>query len=177
MTATTGSGTRAGRNDICPCGSGKKFKKCCGAVDTAVEDTASRFFGVAAVAAGLMLVGGLFVWAKALFFDAPSSTKVWSAEHGHYHDASGAEPSAGGAGKVWSEEHGHYHDASGGELAAGGAGAGKVWNEEHGHFHDAVQAPPPPVAPATPVPGALDNLRAAELEAAREKVAPPVAAD
>jgi uncharacterized protein len=25
----------AGRNDLCPCGSGKKFKKCCGAVDAA----------------------------------------------------------------------------------------------------------------------------------------------
>ena len=22
--------TKTGRNDICPCGSGKKFKKCCG---------------------------------------------------------------------------------------------------------------------------------------------------
>ncbi len=25
------SGNKAGRNDPCPCGSGKKFKKCCGA--------------------------------------------------------------------------------------------------------------------------------------------------
>jgi uncharacterized protein YecA (UPF0149 family) len=24
------SGARAGRNDPCPCGSGKKFKRCCG---------------------------------------------------------------------------------------------------------------------------------------------------
>jgi uncharacterized protein YecA (UPF0149 family) len=23
--------TKAGRNDLCPCGSGKKYKKCCGA--------------------------------------------------------------------------------------------------------------------------------------------------
>jgi uncharacterized protein YecA (UPF0149 family) len=22
--------TRVGRNDLCPCGSGKKYKKCCG---------------------------------------------------------------------------------------------------------------------------------------------------
>jgi uncharacterized protein len=26
------AGTKVGRNDPCPCGSGKKFKKCCGAV-------------------------------------------------------------------------------------------------------------------------------------------------
>ena len=24
-------GTEVGRNDLCPCGSGKKYKKCCGA--------------------------------------------------------------------------------------------------------------------------------------------------
>jgi preprotein translocase subunit SecA len=28
---------RVGRNDPCPCGSGKKYKKCCGANDTASE--------------------------------------------------------------------------------------------------------------------------------------------
>jgi uncharacterized protein len=26
------AGAKVGRNDPCPCGSGKKFKKCCGAV-------------------------------------------------------------------------------------------------------------------------------------------------
>ncbi|HEX7892619.1 MAG TPA: SEC-C metal-binding domain-containing protein [Terriglobales bacterium] len=25
------SGVKVGRNDPCPCGSGKKYKKCCGA--------------------------------------------------------------------------------------------------------------------------------------------------
>ena len=25
-------GTKVGRNDPCPCGSGKKFKKCCGTI-------------------------------------------------------------------------------------------------------------------------------------------------
>jgi preprotein translocase subunit SecA len=27
----TASSGRVGRNDLCPCGSGKKYKKCCGA--------------------------------------------------------------------------------------------------------------------------------------------------
>ncbi|MFN2427926.1 MAG: SEC-C metal-binding domain-containing protein [Candidatus Binatia bacterium] len=138
---------RAGRNELCPCGSGKKYKRCCGAVDTAAEDPASRFFGVAAVLAGLMLVGGGFVFAQAFFFDdVATGKKVWSAEHGHYHDVGGDTGSAEG-------------------------GPGKVWNEEHGHFHDAAK-PEPPTGADTPVAGALQGLRAAELDAAREKAAP-----
>jgi uncharacterized protein len=31
MSAAPIVGTKVGRNDSCPCGSGKKFKKCCGA--------------------------------------------------------------------------------------------------------------------------------------------------
>ena len=31
MTSEPVVGPKAGRNDPCPCGSGKKFKKCCGA--------------------------------------------------------------------------------------------------------------------------------------------------
>jgi preprotein translocase subunit SecA len=31
-------GTKVGRNDPCPCGSGKKYKKCCGQNDTADKD-------------------------------------------------------------------------------------------------------------------------------------------
>jgi uncharacterized protein YecA (UPF0149 family) len=29
--AAPGRGAKVGRNDPCPCGSGKKYKKCCGA--------------------------------------------------------------------------------------------------------------------------------------------------
>ena len=29
---------KVGRNDPCPCGSGKKYKKCCGAVDATQEN-------------------------------------------------------------------------------------------------------------------------------------------
>ncbi len=135
---------KAGRNDPCPCGSGKKFKRCCGSADLAAEDTASRFFGVALLAAGVMLVGGALVFAKAFFFDqAPQ--KVWSAEHGHYHTVGGEGSSEDGPGKVWSEEHGHYHDAA---------------------------KPAPPLEGEKPVTGALEGLRSAELDAAREKVAP-----
>jgi hypothetical protein len=33
---------RPGRNDACPCGSGKKYKKCCQAADDAREAEAER---------------------------------------------------------------------------------------------------------------------------------------
>jgi len=136
---------RIGRNDLCTCGSGKKFKRCCGAVDLAAEDVSSRFFGVAAVLAGLTLVVGLVLVVSAMFSaEEASGGKVWSAEHGHYHNLDGGELNAGGPGKVWNEAHGHYHD-----VANGGATAG---------LHAEM-----------PVAGALDGLRAAELEAAKQK--------
>lgn len=140
--------------------------------------------------------------------------KVWSAEHGHWHDANPTSPiqisgpgaaavstgmapptapladlAASGppkpqppgpapAGKVWSPEHGHWHDAAaapvlpgqqpgplapgtarvmGQEVKVGKIGtppppgpapAGKVWSSEHGHWHDATTVsttvvPPP----------------------------------
>jgi preprotein translocase subunit SecA len=34
-------GAKVGRNDPCPCGSGKKYKKCCGAVGSAGDDSAN----------------------------------------------------------------------------------------------------------------------------------------
>jgi uncharacterized protein YecA (UPF0149 family) len=35
---TQRTSTKVGRNDPCPCGSGKKYKKCCGASSTDGED-------------------------------------------------------------------------------------------------------------------------------------------
>ncbi len=37
VSATANTAKKVGRNDPCPCGSGKKYKKCCGAGDTAAE--------------------------------------------------------------------------------------------------------------------------------------------
>jgi hypothetical protein len=139
--------SRAGRNELCPCGSGKKYKRCCGNVDLAAEDTASRFFGVAAVLAAVMAVGGAFVFAQAFFFEEPGK-------------------------KVWSAEHGHYHTVGGGEHGSSEGGPGKVWSEEHGHWHDAAK-PEAPVAGSKPVPGALEGLRSSQLDAAGRKVAEP----
>jgi hypothetical protein len=146
MTTTNG---KPGRNDLCPCGSGKKNKRCCGAVDVSGEDTASRFFGLAAVLAGLGLVGGLgAVVASLVSAPAEEARKVWSAEHGHYHTV-GGDPHSGG-------------------------GPGKVWSEEHGHWHDSAQGATEPLEAGTPVEGALRGLRAAELSDAARRGGAPV---
>ena len=74
---------KAGRNDACPCGSGKKYKKCCEAKQNARG--MSRLMIAALLAA---LAGGLYAFTVG-FTDEGTATaapgRVWSPEHGHYH--------------------------------------------------------------------------------------------
>lgn len=74
---------KAGRNDRCPCGSGKKHKKCCGAKEA--DGRTGRLLMMVVLA---VVVGALAV-AVTSFTEEGSSTaapgKVWSTEHGHYH--------------------------------------------------------------------------------------------
>jgi hypothetical protein len=74
----------AGRNEACPCGSGKKFKKCCG------DRTGRRNPMTTAVA---VVVGGVVLAAVVFGFSAysregstePAPGRTWSPEHGHWH--------------------------------------------------------------------------------------------
>ncbi len=109
-----------GRNDRCPCGSGRKYKKCCARLERTV-------FSPAALILALLVLVGLGVAASTLMSppEEPETTggRVWSAEHGHWHDAPGGDsarpagepipqpPGPAPSGKVWSPEHGHWHDA------------------------------------------------------------------
>ena len=73
--------TKAGRNDACPCGSGKKFKHCC----EAKKQAPSRLllFAVAGI-----LVAAIFFVVSAARHDSSATAapgQVWSPEHGHYH--------------------------------------------------------------------------------------------
>lgn len=78
------SRVKAGRNDSCPCGSGKKFKRCCGAG----KERRNPLSTAAAV-----MVGAIIVAAVAYGFSAygregstiPAPGRTWSPEHGHYH--------------------------------------------------------------------------------------------
>ena len=73
------------RNDLCPCGSGRKYKKCCERADRA--DMSGRVL--------LLLVGGAVIAALIVGISSftgqqtTPSGRVWSTEHGHYHDANG----------------------------------------------------------------------------------------
>ena len=77
---------KTGRNDLCTCGSGRKYKKCCEANETD---------GTVRNRLMLLMVGGAMLAALlagiASFTSKPPVGRVWSAEHGHYHDANGME--------------------------------------------------------------------------------------
>ena len=75
---------KTGRNEPCPCGSGKKYKQCC-------ESRAASWGPprlVLLLIAAVVLAGIMVAWSNR-GSDEPRG--VWSPEHGHYHDASGRE--------------------------------------------------------------------------------------
>jgi hypothetical protein len=79
--------TKAGRNDLCACGSGKKFKNCC-ATKTTVSWTNRALMVLVAAA----ILGG--VAAGVMSYGERTSGmpgQVWSPEHGHFHDAGTVE--------------------------------------------------------------------------------------
>ncbi len=78
---------KVGRNDLCTCGSGKKYKKCCEARDTS---GGIRNWLMLIVVGGAMLAA-LAAGIASFTGEPASATRVWSTEHGHYHDANGIE--------------------------------------------------------------------------------------
>lgn len=116
------------------------------------DDGMSRFFGIAGMLVGGALLAGLGMVVVRLL-------------------------SGGGEGpkQVWSSEHGHYHAVGGGGDHAAGPAPGKVWSEEHQHWHDAAAKPGASMEAPSPSEGALQGLRAAQLEgAARRGAGAPV---
>ena len=78
---------KVGRNDACPCGSGKKFKACCESKRTGGLQNRVILLLVAAAIVAAILAG------VSNRRSGGSGGGVWSAEHGHYHDAQGRETS------------------------------------------------------------------------------------
>ena len=77
---------KTGRNDLCPCGSGRKYKKCCEASERSggTKNTVMLF-----AVGGAVLVAILAGIASFTGERGSGLTRVWSTEHGHYHDANG----------------------------------------------------------------------------------------
>jgi hypothetical protein len=76
---------KAGRNDACPCGSGKKFKKCC---EPKQGSLSSRGNTALLVIVGLLMAAGVAAGISSLTGERGHVSKpsgVWSPEHGHYH--------------------------------------------------------------------------------------------
>lgn len=74
------------RNDRCPCGSGRKFKLCC------AGKTSRRWVQRAMIVLiAAAMLGALTIGIGSMTDDSASSGagRVWSAEHGHWHNAGG----------------------------------------------------------------------------------------
>jgi len=76
---------KTGRNELCPCGSGLKYKKCCEAKERSQTNGRMMMILVGAAVLAAVLVGIASFSGER----ASGPTRVWSTEHGHYHDASG----------------------------------------------------------------------------------------
>ncbi|MCZ6756216.1 MAG: SEC-C metal-binding domain-containing protein, partial [Gemmatimonadetes bacterium] len=133
---------KVGRNEPCPCDSGKKFKQCCEKTGT----KSHRAWNYLLLLVALLMIAGaaLAVYSAATAEKTDPPGKIWSEEHGHWHDApvSAGLPPLGDPppGKVWSDEHGHWHDAPAGAAVRpeGDPPPGKIWSDEHGHWHDTL---------------------------------------
>jgi uncharacterized protein YchJ len=73
---------KAGRNDLCPCGSGKKFKRCC-----ELQQQRSRAATLMLAVVAALVLGGIAFAVSSLGegSSSPAPGRVWSQEHGHWH--------------------------------------------------------------------------------------------
>ncbi len=143
--------TRIGRNEPCPCGSGDKYKKCCGVGAADREEPVMRYGRF--VLAGLIALGAVGIGSYLVADDVAGEAGAL------------AEPN-----RVWSSEHGHWHVAGAGDDASAAAPQGKVWSPEHGHWHDA-----PPLARSKVDNNAFEDRLAGEFEKAERAGAAPEA--
>ena len=75
--------TSVGRNDLCTCGSGKKYKKCHG-----LKQASTKGNTLMLILVGLLVAAGATAVITSFTADRSDVSRpggVWSAEHGHYH--------------------------------------------------------------------------------------------
>ena len=78
---------RPGRNDLCHCGSGKKYKKC-----HAARETSSGRSRWLLIAVGGAMIAALAVGIAQFTGNIPTGgARTWDPVHGHFHDANGQE--------------------------------------------------------------------------------------
>ena len=82
------SNSKVGRNDPCPCGSGKKYKNCCEGKRGRLTPVQWGGIGLLAVVAGILVYVMLTSTGSAGGLSGARSCpagQVWSAQHGHCH--------------------------------------------------------------------------------------------
>ena len=74
---------KANRNDPCPCGSGKKYKRCCAGKTPWYKEP----FWAGLLIILVFLVAALFAWSEMSHSGSATDGqgRVWSPDHGHYH--------------------------------------------------------------------------------------------
>jgi hypothetical protein len=77
---------RQGRNDLCSCGSGKKFKRCHG-----VKPSDNRQSKVLMIVVGGAVIAALAAVVGSMTSERRGGTRVWDPVHGHYHNELGRE--------------------------------------------------------------------------------------
>lgn len=76
---------KVGRNELCPCGSGDKYKRCCRDKVEQGDDRTSRFLMIALLT--IVVLAALAIFLGIGRGGGTSATeRVWDADHGHYHD-------------------------------------------------------------------------------------------
>ena len=194
---------RAGRNELCPCGSGKKMKACHpGGVAPVAKNRKILLIGLGVAAVAVIGAATMRGDTAAPLRTNPTrpmnspvrNTSVPPTQPAGAAKPGTAQPGPAPPGKVWSVEHGHWHDAPGAAAQSSGAPVapnqnqpvvlnapqksatanpaqptrnvpqpsgiappGNVWSPEHGHYHDPPKTQPTgtaqpatQTAPATP---------------------------
>lgn len=140
---------KTGRNELCDCGSGKKYKACHGRLEKGANQQ-------------WKIIGAIGVVFLLFYFILSEPEKIIPANVAPLQPipraigSNGSQQPPGEAlpGKVWSTEHGHWHDINPNETPTpppvsipptnnslrqqppGEVPPGKVWSPEHGHWHD-----------------------------------------
>ena len=71
--------SKVGRNDSCPCGSGRKYKQCCG-----VKAENSSQLGTYALIGVVVAIVGVIAYTFTSE-GGGGGRQVWDPDHGHYH--------------------------------------------------------------------------------------------
>jgi hypothetical protein len=157
--------TKIGRNDPCQCGSGKKYKNCCGAKSSVGNRTLLIGGGVVLVALAIWFGRGILGGGGSGPPGPAPPGKVWSTEHGHWHDAqpvdggqpAGTQPVTSGVSRPdTGNQPALPQGLAGTPQPPGEAPPGKVWSAEHGHWHDENPGDPGALQPpGEPPPGQI----------------------